>query len=77
MQRVSGKGFEYIVGDDERPISGTTLSCCGSFIGCLKAWTPCIGCFCCCCNDPYVTVPQGSKGLLLSYNYLLPQLWKI
>lgn len=60
-------GFEYIEGDDELPGFALAQLCCGKTVGCCKAWVPCLGCFCCCCNNPYVSVPQGSKGLLLRY----------
>lgn len=59
------EGFEYIDGDEDLPAMASTQALCGAFVGCVKAWMPCVGCFCCCCGSPYVTVPQGSKGLLL------------
>jgi hypothetical protein len=65
--KESSEGFEYIEGDDERPAMAYTQACCGVCVGCFKAWLPCVGCFCCCCSNPYVTVPQGSKGLLLKF----------
>lgn len=62
-----GLGYEYIEGDDEMPGMAATQDCCGSCAGWFKAWIPCLGCFFCCCANPYVTIPQGSKGLLLKY----------
>jgi erythrocyte band 7 integral membrane protein len=46
----------------------STQQTCGNCVGCFKGWVPCLGCFLCCCNDPYVAVDQGSKGLVLRYN---------
>lgn len=49
---------------------GSALNCCGECIGWCKAWIPCCGCLCCCCEDPYIKIPQGSKGLLAKYSFI-------
>jgi len=63
--QIDKKGYEYIEGDDENTTITCVMDCCGKCVGTCKAWVPCIGCFMCCCNNPYVSIPQGNKGLLL------------
>lgn len=57
------RGYEYINGDSDLPATAKSLICCGDFVGFCKAWLPCCGCICC-CSDPYVSVPQGSQGII-------------
>jgi hypothetical protein len=59
-----GHGFDYVDGVSELTAYAKGLIRCGECVGCCKAWLPCCGCFCCCCNDPYISVPQGSKAIL-------------
>ena len=66
MKEDSDEGIKYAVGDDEMPTYGKILDSCGSCVGCCKAWCPCCGCICC-CEDPYISVPQGSEGILTQY----------
>lgn len=39
------------------------MSCLGSCFGCLGAYVPC----CCCCSNPFITVPQGQAGVLTKF----------
>ena len=66
MKEDSGEDIKYVIGDDEIPTYGKILECCGTCVGCCKAWLPCCGCIFC-CNDPYISVPQGSRGILTQY----------
>lgn len=63
--------YEYVQGASEPGMYESVLETCGNFVGCFKAWCPCVGCFCCCCNHPYVVIEQGHKGLLLKYKSLI------
>ena len=61
---VDPAGFEYVDGEDEMPSIGKSLICCGECVGWFKSWFPFCGCFCCCCGNPYIQVPQGCKGIM-------------
>ena len=63
MKEDSDEGIKYVIGDEELSSTGSNLNRIGECIGCCKAWIPCCGCICC-CNDPYIAVPQGSQGIL-------------
>ncbi|CAD8125477.1 unnamed protein product [Paramecium sonneborni] len=59
--------FEDIIEENENQkmtCYESTLNCCGSYFGTLRAWLPCC---CCCCPYPYFLITQGYKGLLQKF----------